>query len=54
MKFSSRMGAKSPPDRIDTTPDQPRLIENIKPAFAPTEVPDNFARYVRLFHEGGR
>ena len=44
------------PDRIDTPPDQARLMENIKPAFAPAEVLDNFERYVKLFHEifGGR
>jgi iron(III) transport system substrate-binding protein len=44
------------PDRIDTPPDQARLIENIKPAFAPTEVLENFERYAKLFHEifGGR
>ena len=39
-----------------TPPDQPRLIENIKPAFAPAEVLDNFERYAKLFHDifGGR
>jgi len=44
------------PDRIDTPPDQARLTENIKPAFAPTEVLDNFERYAKIFHEifGGR
>ena len=44
------------PDRIDTPPDQPRLIENIKPAFAPAEVLDNFERYAKLFRDvfGGR
>ena len=44
------------PDRIDTPPDQARLTENIKPAFAPAEVLDNFERYAKLFHEifGGR
>ena len=43
-------------DRIDTPPDQARLTENIKPAFAPAEVLDNFERYAKLFHEifGGR
>ena len=37
-------------------PDHARLIENIKPAFAPAEVLDNFERYAKLFHEifGGR
>jgi hypothetical protein len=38
------------PDRIDT-PDQARLIENIKPAFAPVKLLDNFERYAKLFHE---
>jgi iron(III) transport system substrate-binding protein len=44
------------PDRTDTPPDQARFIENIKPAFAPTEVLDNFERYAKSFHEifGGR
>ena len=44
------------PDRIDTPPDQARFIENIKPAFAPSEVLDNFERYAKLFHDifGGR
>ncbi|HEY7164208.1 MAG TPA: ABC transporter substrate-binding protein [Candidatus Binatia bacterium] len=39
------------PDRIDTPPEQPRLIEGIKPAFAPSEVLDNFEKYARLFDE---
>jgi hypothetical protein len=32
------------------------LIEGIKPAFAPTEVLENFERYGKTFHEvfGGR
>jgi len=44
------------PDRIDTPPEQARLIESIKPAFAPAEVLDNFERYAKLFDEifGGR
>lgn len=44
------------PDRVDTPPDQARLIEGIKPVFAPTEVLDNFERYAKIFHEifGGR
>ena len=36
------------PDRIDTPPDQARLTENIKPAFAPAEVLDNFERYATM------
>lgn len=44
------------PDRIDTPPNQARLIENIKPAFATAEVLDNFERYAKMFREifGGR
>jgi len=39
------------PDRIDVAPNQARLIEDIKAAFAPTEVLDNFERYARQFDE---
>jgi len=39
------------PDRIDVLPEQARLMEGIKPAFAPTEVLDNFERYAKLFDE---
>jgi iron(III) transport system substrate-binding protein len=39
------------PDRIDTPPDPPRLIEGIRPAVTSPEVYDNFDRYVRLFDE---
>jgi iron(III) transport system substrate-binding protein len=44
------------PDRIDTPPEQARLIEGIKPVFAPTEVLEEFERYAKIFHEifGGR
>lgn len=44
------------PDRTDTPPEQARLIEGIKPAFAPTEVLEEFERYAKTFHEifGGR
>ena len=44
------------PDRIDVPPEQGRLIEGIKPAFAPTEVLDGFERYGKVFHDifGGR
>jgi iron(III) transport system substrate-binding protein len=44
------------PDRTDTPPEQARLIEGIKPAFAPTEVLEDFERYAKIFHEifGGR
>ena len=44
------------PDRIDTPPGQARLIESVKPAFASTEVLENFERYAKIFHDifGGR
>jgi iron(III) transport system substrate-binding protein len=44
------------PDRTDTPPEQARLIEGIKPAFAPPEVLENFERYAKMFHDifGGR
>jgi iron(III) transport system substrate-binding protein len=44
------------PDRTDVAPSQARLIDGIKPAFAPAEVLDNFERYGKIFHEifGGR
>ncbi len=44
------------PDRIDTPPEQARLMEGIKPVFAPTEVLEDFQRYGKMFEEifGGR
>lgn len=39
------------PDRTDTPPDPPRLIEGIRPAVTSPEVYDNFDRYVRLFDD---
>jgi iron(III) transport system substrate-binding protein len=44
------------PDRIDTPPEHARLMEGIKPLFAPTEVLEEFERYAKIFHEifGGR
>lgn len=39
------------PDRTDTLPDPPRLVEGIKPAFAPPEVFEDFDRYIKLFNE---
>ena len=39
------------PDRIDTPPEQARLMEGIKPAFAPNEVLENFQRYAKMFDE---
>jgi iron(III) transport system substrate-binding protein len=37
------------PDRTDTPPAQARLMEGIKPAFAPVEVLDDFSRYGKMF-----
>jgi iron(III) transport system substrate-binding protein len=44
------------PDRIDTPPEQARFVDGIKPAFAPTEVLENFEAYAKTFHDifGGR
>ncbi len=39
------------PDRIDTPPQQARLMEGIKPAFAPIEVLEDFQRYGKMFDE---
>ena len=39
------------PDRIDTAPEQARLMEGIKPVFAPTEVLEDFQRYGKMFEE---
>jgi len=39
------------PDRIDTLPDPPRLIEGIKSAFGTPEIFDDFDRYIKLFDE---
>ena len=39
------------PDRIDTPPEQARLMEGIKPVFAPIEVLDDFQRYGKMFDE---
>lgn len=39
------------PDRIDTPPEQTRLMEGIKPAFAPIEVLEEFAKYGKMFDE---
>lgn len=43
--------AKRIPDRTDTPPDPPRLIEGIRPAVTSPEVYDSFDRYVRLFDD---
>jgi ABC-type Fe3+ transport system substrate-binding protein len=39
------------PDRIDTPPDPPNLIQGVTPAFTAPEVYDNFDRYIKLFQE---
>lgn len=39
------------PDRIDTPPEQTRLMEGIKPAFAPVEVLEEFPKYGKMFDE---
>jgi iron(III) transport system substrate-binding protein len=39
------------PDRIDTLPELPRLVEGIKPAFGSPEMYGEFNRYIKLFHE---
>jgi iron(III) transport system substrate-binding protein len=49
-------GMQRIPDRVDTPPEQARFIDVAKPAFAPTEVLEEFERYAKMFHEifGGR
>ncbi|MGE5305205.1 MAG: ABC transporter substrate-binding protein [Alphaproteobacteria bacterium] len=44
------------PDRVDVLPLQPRLVEGIKPVFAPVDVIENFERYAKMFGDifGGR
>jgi hypothetical protein len=39
------------PDRSDVLPLQPRLVEGVKPVFAPAEVIENFERYAKTFNE---
>lgn len=39
------------PDRIDTPPDPPRLIEGIKPVFGSREIYGDFNKYIKLFQE---
>lgn len=39
------------PDRSDVLPLQPRLVEGIKPVFAPVEVIENFERYAKTFND---
>ncbi len=44
------------PDRVDVLPLQPRLVQGIKPVFAPVDVIENFERYAKMFGDifGGR
>jgi iron(III) transport system substrate-binding protein len=39
------------PDRIDTPPEVPRLIEGIKPVFGSPEMYGDFNRYIKLFQQ---
>jgi iron(III) transport system substrate-binding protein len=39
------------PDRMDTLPDPPTLIQGIIPAFTTPEVYEDFDRYIKLFQE---
>jgi iron(III) transport system substrate-binding protein len=39
------------PDRIDTPPELPRLIEGIKPVFGSPAMYGDFNRYIKLFQE---
>jgi len=39
------------PDRIDTPPDPPTLLQGVVPAFTAPEIYDDFDRYIKLFQE---
>ena len=39
------------PDRIDTPPDPPTLLQGVVPAFTAPEIYDNFDHYIKLFQE---
>jgi iron(III) transport system substrate-binding protein len=39
------------PDRIDTPPELPRLVQGITPAFGAPEMYSDFNRYIKLFQE---
>src|SRR5215467_1392643 len=39
------------PDRIDTPPDPPTLLQGVTPAFTASEIYDDFDRYIKLFQE---
>ena len=44
-------GLRRIPDRIDTPPDPPTLLQGVVPAFTAPEVYDDFDRYIKLFQE---
>jgi iron(III) transport system substrate-binding protein len=44
-------GLKRIPDRIDTPPDPPNLLQGMMPAFTAPEVYDNFDRYIKMFQD---
>jgi len=44
-------GLKRIPDRTDTPPDPPNLLQGITPAFTSPDVYDNFDRYIKMFQE---
>ena len=39
------------PDRMDTPPDPPTLLQGVTPAFTAPEVYDDFDRYIKLYQE---
>jgi iron(III) transport system substrate-binding protein len=39
------------PDRIDTLPDPPTLLQGVTPAFTAPDIYDDFDRYIKLFQE---
>jgi hypothetical protein len=47
-------GRKRRPDRLDTRPDPPNLIQGIKPAFTEPEVYDSFDRYIKTISRNSR
>ena len=39
------------PDRVDTPPDPPNLLQGMVPSFTDPEIYDDFDRYIKLFNE---
>jgi iron(III) transport system substrate-binding protein len=39
------------PDRVDTPPDPPNLLEGVVPSFTEPEIYEDFDRYIKLFRE---